>query len=248
MLPPCPVDVCAARSGALRLISSVAGIESTIEEPGERLGGHWLEDMPVEAGRPGRRNVERLGAAADGDGQELRGSGDRGGAAGRIRVASSPGISRSQRIKIRPSVERESEGPLRRPGAPGPNTEGRDHRHEGRPRVWIVLDDEDLEVPRPGPAQNFHPGERRRATARIPLLRRALSGCCSCCDPAQEVETALRSLPRPLAAACPVPSASPRLGEPFLGFGGRRGEDTLSSGRHDVVGSPAHLVPGPAFL
>ena len=159
------------------MISSVAAIKGTIEESGERLGGHWLEDMRVEAGRPGRRNVERLGAAADGYGQDSAEAGI---------PAEPPDESESvepwhfevTQNEIRLSVENESKGLLAVPSPPGLNAEGRNDRHEGRPRVRIVLDDEDLQIPRPGPAQNFHPGERRRATARIAgLLRRAASGC-----------------------------------------------------------------------
>ncbi len=135
--------------------SSVADIQGTIEEPGERLGGDWLADMRIEAGHPGRRNIERLGAAADGDGQECAEAGI---------AAEPPDESESvdnwhlevTQNEIRLSVENESEGLLAITNAPGLDAECRDERDKCRPRVRIILDDQDLEVPRPGPAQEFH--------------------------------------------------------------------------------------------
>ena len=52
------------------MISCLADVQGSIEEPGEGFGGHRHGDMPVKAGPPRCRDVDRADVSAHADGEE----------------------------------------------------------------------------------------------------------------------------------------------------------------------------------
>ena len=224
----------------MRLISSVAGVESSIEEPGERLRGQRRENMPVEARLSDRRDVQPSGAS-DADDREPA----------EANVATQPpdesyavGIRHGEvtEDQVRPSTEREAEGLLAISGVPCPDTECRGQRDEGGPCICIVLNDEDLEVPWPWRTQRLVQNQWRKTTEHIAVpLQRAAIVMVMTRDPARETEAGFRGLPPRSRDASRVPLEL-RDWRDFLGLAGRRGRDSASSRRQDVAAAACSRV------